>query len=408
MEKTQIESEAMSPDAIAKLSEISAVIYLKKVGSDSMLVRLALTKSLKCSSGEARLYQSQVPCEIAAVNSDNEAVSITSELRHAHCDTEIKYRNALGEEYKTRAEALARLATETEKRRVADGILFNQQGERLIEQGDAEKAERKRREEAERRAKQENDVLAMIKSRILGNLNFVIPEKRQRITYEFLEKCSKEKGNDVEISLRSFVKLALGLKCSSLDFDKHPEEATKLLKEMSVNLKAQAVDYNALESRRKLKEEIVKLLQSGQTSLNSVDVSQVTDMSLLFFEISQEVAVGKIDVSRWDVSHVTDMGWMFAGCESFKGNLSRWDVSGVTAMSCMFAGCGSFNGNLSGWDVSGIENMNKLVRQYIPKDADFSRITDKFIMNVQKKLNLRPREKLNFSTPKHEFFKLFT
>lgn len=67
-----------------------------------------------------------------------------------------------------------------------------------------------------------------------------------------------------------------------------------------------------------------------------------------------------------------------------------------------------FTDPYSPWQKGCIENTNKLVRQYIPKDADFSRITDKFIMNVQKKLNLRPREKLNFSTPKHEFFKLFT
>ncbi len=32
--------------------------------------------------------------------------------------------------------------------------------------------------------------------------------------------------------------------------------------------------------------------------------------------------------------------------------------------------------------------------------------TDGFIMKVQKKINTRSREKLNFSTPKEEFFKL--
>lgn len=130
----------MSAGELEMLKEISVVIILKKAGSDPMLVRFALTKSLKCTSGEARLYQSQTPCEIAVVKSDSDAMAITSELKDAHCVTEVKYRNALGEEYKTRAEALARLATETEKRRVADGILLNQQGERLIEQGDAENA----------------------------------------------------------------------------------------------------------------------------------------------------------------------------------------------------------------------------------------------------------------------------
>ena len=57
------------------------------------------------------------------------------------------------------------------------------------------------------------------------------------------------------------------------------------------------------------------------------------------------------------------------------------------------------------WQKGAIENTNKLIRQYIPKKDSFERYTDKRIMSIQKKLNERPREKLNFSTPKREFFK---
>lgn len=60
------------------------------------------------------------------------------------------------------------------------------------------------------------------------------------------------------------------------------------------------------------------------------------------------------------------------------------------------------------WQKGGVENLNKLIRQYIPKGTDFNTITDAFIMKVQKKLNRRPREKLNFSTPTAEFFKHFS
>ena len=51
-----------------------------------------------------------------------------------------------------------------------------------------------------------------------------------------------------------------------------------------------------------------------------------------------------------------------------------------------------------------IENQNKLVRQYIPKGTDFKELSDEFIKEVQYKNNRKPREKLNFSTPKKEFF----
>ena len=61
----------------------------------------------------------------------------------------------------------------------------------------------------------------------------------------------------------------------------------------------------------------------------------------------------------------------------------------------------------SAWQKGAIENTNKLIRQYIPKETDFNKITDAFVITVQKKLNRRPREKLNFSTPKIEFFKHF-
>ena len=55
-----------------------------------------------------------------------------------------------------------------------------------------------------------------------------------------------------------------------------------------------------------------------------------------------------------------------------------------------------------------IENGNKLIRQYIPKGSDFRMLSEEFIREVQYKINRRPREKLNFSTPKKEFFKLIS
>ena len=60
------------------------------------------------------------------------------------------------------------------------------------------------------------------------------------------------------------------------------------------------------------------------------------------------------------------------------------------------------------WQKGAIENTNKLIRQYIPKGTDFNQLTDDIIHSVQLKINRRPREKLNFSTPKDEFFKFLS
>ena len=54
----------------------------------------------------------------------------------------------------------------------------------------------------------------------------------------------------------------------------------------------------------------------------------------------------------------------------------------------------------SSWQKGAIENTNKLIRQYIPKQANFDDYTDKKIAMIQKKINNRPRQKLNFETPK--------
>lgn len=67
-----------------------------------------------------------------------------------------------------------------------------------------------------------------------------------------------------------------------------------------------------------------------------------------------------------------------------------------------------FTDAYSSWQKGCIENTNKLIRKYIPKRANFNRFDDAYIKKIQKKLNRRPREKLNFSTPYECFFKYFS
>ena len=64
-----------------------------------------------------------------------------------------------------------------------------------------------------------------------------------------------------------------------------------------------------------------------------------------------------------------------------------------------------FADSYSSWQKGAIENANKLIRQYIPKGTDFSKLTDAFIRKIQHKINRRPRKKLNFESPKSVFFR---
>ena len=51
------------------------------------------------------------------------------------------------------------------------------------------------------------------------------------------------------------------------------------------------------------------------------------------------------------------------------------------------------------------KNVNGLIRQYIPKNTCFSNISQQQITKIMQKINTRPRERLNFSTPNECFYK---
>lgn len=55
------------------------------------------------------------------------------------------------------------------------------------------------------------------------------------------------------------------------------------------------------------------------------------------------------------------------------------------------------------WEKGLVENTNKLVRQYIPQNTDFSSLSAAYILSLQTLLNRRPRKLLNFDTPNYKF-----
>jgi IS30 family transposase len=57
----------------------------------------------------------------------------------------------------------------------------------------------------------------------------------------------------------------------------------------------------------------------------------------------------------------------------------------------------------SPWERGTNENTNMLVRDFLPKGTDFTKITNKKLKKIQDMLNDRPRKVLNFYTP-HEVF----
>ena len=164
--------------------------------------------------------------------------------------------------------------------------------------------------------------------------------------------------------------------------------------------------------KRHVKEQIELL--GNEADLNHLDVSEVTNMEVLFVkyeDFNGDVSYWNVsnvkdmrsmfndtqfngDLSSWDISNVENIGDMFGSAEyyydpeenapyKFKGDLSNWtinnhnlevivwheiflngleadlnhlDVSGVTNMETLFSGS-PFNGDISKWDVSNVTNM---------------------------------------------------
>jgi len=51
------------------------------------------------------------------------------------------------------------------------------------------------------------------------------------------------------------------------------------------------------------------------------------------------------------------------------------------------------------WQRGANENLNGLIRQYIPKKTDFSTISEERVLEIEQQLNDRPRKRLNFMSP---------
>ena len=91
----------------------------------------------------------------------------------------------------------------------------------------------------------------------------------------------------------------------------------------------------------------------------------------------------------------TDNGCEFAAHPGITRRLSMKNRQKATVYSA-----GSYRSRQKG----AVENAGKLIRKYIPKKSDFDGFSDKRFLEIRKKINRRPREKLNFDSPLRRFF----
>ena len=123
----------------------------------------------------------------------------------------------------------------------------------------------------------------------------------------------------------------------------HINEALKIGKNIS--------SFSAYSCQPKTKDELKEIIkeriskEGHECDLNDIDVSQIDDMSYMFFE-----SKFRGNISKWNVSNVEDMCAMFMDSK-FNGDISIWDVSSVTRMAGMFMNS-KFNQDISNWKIN--------------------------------------------------------
>ena len=95
----------------------------------------------------------------------------------------------------------------------------------------------------------------------------------------------------------------------------------------------------------------------------------------------------------------------------FKGHVRSITTDNGTEFACHEMISKSLGVNVyfadpySSWQKGSIENANGLIRQYVPKSETFEHVSHQQITKYSKKINMRPRKKLNFKTPQECFYK---
>ena len=92
---------------------------------------------------------------------------------------------------------------------------------------------------------------------------------------------------------------------------------------------------------------------------NTLDVSNVTDMSYMF---SNNQLTDLTGLAKWNVGNVTDMSYMFSSNQlTDLTGLTNWDVDNVTDMGSMFESNQLTNlTGLTNWDVDNVTDMGRM------------------------------------------------
>jgi IS30 family transposase len=77
----------------------------------------------------------------------------------------------------------------------------------------------------------------------------------------------------------------------------------------------------------------------------------------------------------------------------------RWVITNHASIDKALGSTTYFADPYSSWQRGSNENLNGLIRQYIPKSRPLSTVTDDELAKIEMLLNTRPRKRLGYKTP---------
>jgi surface protein len=104
-------------------------------------------------------------------------------------------------------------------------------------------------------------------------------------------------------------------------------------------------------------------------ALDAPDLSQVTDMSSMFYSAS----TFNQDIGSWNTGKVENMNNLFRSASAFNQDIGGWDTSSVISMDSMFYFALAFNQDISGWNTANVTDMGYMFRSANVFDQDIGK-----------------------------------
>ncbi|OHB99976.1 MAG: hypothetical protein A2Z57_12435 [Planctomycetes bacterium RIFCSPHIGHO2_12_39_6] len=171
------------------------------------------------------------------------------------------------------------------------------------------------------------------------------------------------------------------------------ERKTKIPNRISIDLRPKSV-----ETRRQFGHWEGDSLVSRKSTAALNSLTERKSRLVLLTKLDRKGAVETKNAIISRLQHLPPNAKRSLTLDNGTENTQHQEITNVLGIKCFFAH------PYASWQRGTNENINGLVRWFLPKGTDFSKITDQQISNIESLINNRPRKCLKFNTPNEVVF----